>query len=137
MQEKLQKIPQKFRRSFQKCIVHAKSNPDPKFKFCCVAMNKQGHIIAMSYQKRIKSHPVQYYYAVKAKDQVLKINLHAEIATLIKASNPYAIFVVRLNSKGALVSSKPCLSCELAITSNKTLKFCWYSLIDEICCLEI
>lgn len=124
MLDALNKLPKKLRRSFQICLDMARHNPS-RFKFCCVALNKSGHIIGMSFQDSTKSHPIQYQYARKV-NLHQKINLHAEIATLIKVSKPHTLFVCRLDSVGNVVLAKPCPICQLAIQSS-SLKFCYYT----------
>lgn len=125
MQSRLEKVPQKFQRSFNICIDMAESNPH-QYKFCCIALNKKGNIIGMSYQREDKTHPLQYYYA-KQTQQPYKIFLHAEIATLIKAKNPYALFVARVDKNGTLVTSKPCPICQLALKNTSSLKHIYYT----------
>lgn len=112
----------------------AKQNPD-QFKFCCVALNKKGHIIAMSFQQSTKSHPTQYYYAKKV-NLIEKIYLHAEICTLIKANNPHTLIVLRVDSKGNLVNSRPCPICFAAIKNTPTLKSVYYSSNNKLFLLE-
>lgn len=122
----LNTVPRKFQRSFQVCIDMAKQNPD-QFKFCCITLNKSGHITAMSFQSNKKSHPLQYHFAKKA-NKIEKIYLHAEISALIKAPpDPYAMLVVRVDLNGNLVNSKPCTICQLAISEASSLRHCYYT----------
>lgn len=121
----LEKIPQRFQRSFKICIDMAMQNPH-QYKFCCIALNKKGNIIGMSYQKEDKSHPIQYFYA-KQTQQPYKIFLHAEIATLIRSKNPYLLFITRVDKDGNLVTSKPCAICQLAISNTSSLKHIYYT----------
>lgn len=121
----LEKVPQRFQRSFRICIEMAMQNQH-QYKFCCVALNKKGNIIGMSYQREDKTHPIQYYYA-KQTQQPYKIFLHAEIATLIKSKDPYVLFVARVDKDGNLVTSKPCPICQLAINNTLSLKHIYYT----------
>lgn len=124
MENFLDKVPKKLKRSFQICLDMARQNPR-QFKFCCVALNKSGHIISLSFQHSTKSHPLQAQYA-KQVNLEEKIYLHAEIATLVKATKPHTLFVCRLDSTNNLVLAKPCPICELAIMQS-TVKQCFYT----------
>ena len=124
MESFLDKVPNKLKRSFQICLDMAKQNPS-RFKFCCVALNKSGHIISMSFQQGTKTHPLQVKYANKVNLNE-KIYLHAEIATIIKATNPTTLFVCRVDFENKVVLSKPCPICELAIKQS-SIQQCYYT----------
>ena len=127
-------FPPKYRRAFQICYDMALQNPD-QYKFCSVALNKKGHIISMSFQQATKSHPLQYKYAKKA-GLIEKIYLHSEICTLLKANNPYILIVLRVDSKGNLVNSKPCPICYLAIKNTPSLKSVYFGQDNQIHSLD-
>lgn len=85
---------------------------------------KQNHIAITMWKKRIvsvgvnvykKSHPLQAHYAAKSKLDN-KNWLHAEISCLVKAKQKIdAIYVFRINKKGDLQYSAPCVICQAAI----------------------
>jgi len=81
--------------------------------------NKRGHLISIGHNSYTKSHPLQAYFAKKV-GHPNKIYLHAEIAALIQAgictdNNVHEISILRYNTKGEPVTSKPCPICQEAI----------------------
>lgn len=87
------------------------------FKLGAVILNKKGEIIAEGYNQR-KTHPVQHKYA-KQVNREHKINLHAEIAALVKCrQDPYELVVIRLRKNGDFAMAKPCSICMAAIAES-------------------
>ena len=76
----------------------------------CVVTNKKGRIISSSHNT-MKTHPIQYRYAVKNGEKY-KVYLHAEVRALIQCKDkPYHIFTLRLSKSGHHLLSKPCCIC--------------------------
>lgn len=82
-----------------------------KHRIGCVILNKKGRIISSGHNQ-MKTHPIQYRYAV-ANGEECKVYLHAEIKALIQLSGerPYHLFTMRLGKKGEWLLSRPCCIC--------------------------
>jgi deoxycytidylate deaminase len=106
-------------------VVDAAKQSEAKFRHAALCLNKQGHIVATGTNSR-KTHPVQAEYA-KRTGKHNKVNLHAEIAALVKAREDVETIVVcRINKHGDLRNSKPCPVCKLAL-EEAGVREVWFS----------
>lgn len=82
-----------------------------------ICFDRSGRMLSVGRNNYTKTHPVQKRYADRA-NIPQKIYLHAEIDALTKlpyGAIPKRMVIVRRNSNGLLLPSKPCPICELAI----------------------
>lgn len=82
----------------------------------------KGRLVSIGSNKN-KSHPIAY----KFRPREGAIYLHAEVDALIKASrlvdtSQCHLYVFRLNKKGLLMNSRPCIGCCKAIEDYKVEK---------------
>lgn len=78
----------------------------------CATYDAKGRLLSTAWNMPKKSHPIQAKYAIKA-GKPQKINLHAEILSLIRAPRDqvYTIQVVRIDRAGLVKPSFPCPIC--------------------------
>lgn len=71
--------------------------------------------MSIGYNSYCKTHPKQYYYAMKV-GLSEKCYLHAEIDALIRCrEKPYRMVIERYGKDGRPMLAKPCPICEEAI----------------------
>ena len=82
-----------------------------------IIFDKRNKPLSIGYNSYTKTHPLQAKCA-RAVGQETKIYLHAEMAALVKLSNPnraHKIVVFRFNKMGQPAPAKPCLCCQYAL----------------------
>lgn len=84
-----------------------------QFRVGAVVVDRKGYVQSVACNTT-KTHPTQARYAKRA-GQEHRVHLHAEILALIKAEQPYKIYVARLGRKNQILPAKPCPICSLYI----------------------
>lgn len=108
-----------------RCIDLA-SNHDAKVRIASIVTDKRGRILSSGLNSYTKTHPVQKKYAVLV-GQPMRQFLHSEMISLLRCQGePYALYVVRLDSSGRMALAKPCKICEAAAREKK-IKEVYYS----------
>ena len=82
-----------------------------------IIYDKRGNILSIGRNSYIKTHPLQYKYAVQV-NEPNKIYIHAEVSAIVRCKNldkAYKIVITRFDSKGNPVNSKPCPICTKAL----------------------
>ena len=83
-------------------------------KLACILTNKRGKVVSIGANMQ-KTHPIQKKYALRAK-QKKKIQLHAEIAALVKCrEQPEIAYVLRVMKNGGYGMARPCAICTAAL----------------------
>lgn len=86
-----------------------------KYEITALAYNKRGKLLAVGKNSYTKTHPLQAKFG-KESGKPNAIYIHAELAALLKATEPvYRLVVLRYDKKGKPAMAKPCPACQVAI----------------------
>lgn len=87
-----------------------------RYSITASTYDKRGRLIARAHNSYSKTHPQQALWAAQV-DEHYKINLHAEVAAIIKSRkrDVHSITIERYDRYGQPKNAQPCAVCQHAI----------------------
>jgi deoxycytidylate deaminase len=88
---------------------------DPGGQRHCALAYRGSSLLAIGFNSYRCTHPIQSSFARRTSPN--RNYLHAEIDALLRSRGATLLVVARINKKGQLVNSKPCIVCQAAINT--------------------